>query len=189
MRPIESTAPSILSRKPVDTPMETGLIAIDAIVPIGRGQRELIIGDRQTGKTAIALDAILNQKGKDVYCFYVAIGQKASSIARLVERLRASEGASSTRPSSVRRPPTPRRSSTSRPTSGCAMAEEFMYAGKNALIIYDDLSKHAVAYRSMSLLLAPPAGARGVPGRRVLPALAGSWSARRASTSKTAAGL
>ena len=163
MRPIETGAPTILSRKPVDTPMETGLLAIDAIVPIGRGQRELIIGDRQIGKTAIALDAILNQKGKNVYCFYVAIGQKASSIARLVERLRMADAldyttiicSTASDAASIQ---------YIAPYAGCAMAEHFMYGGKDALIVYDDLTKHAVAYRSMSLLLHRPPGREAYPG-------------------------
>ncbi len=163
MRPIETGAPTILSRKPVDTPMETGLLAIDAIVPIGRGQRELIIGDRQIGKTAIALDAILNQKGKNVYCFYVAIGQKASSIARLVEKLRMADAldyttiicSTASDAASIQ---------YIAPYAGCAMAEHFMYGGKDALIVYDDLTKHAVAYRSMSLLLHRPPGREAYPG-------------------------
>lgn len=163
MRPIEAAAPSILAREPVDTPMETGLLAIDAIVPIGRGQRELIIGDRQIGKTAIALDAIINQKGKGVYCFYVAIGQKASSIARIVEQLRRANAldyttiicSTASDAASIQ---------YIAPYAGCAMAEHFMYAGKDALIVYDDLTKHAVAYRSMSLLLRRPPGREAYPG-------------------------
>ncbi len=163
MRPIEAPAPAILSRKPVDRPLETGLMAIDAIVPIGRGQRELVIGDRQTGKTAIALDAILNQKGKGVYCFYVAIGQKTSSVARLVEQLRSSGALDYTTVICS----TASDAATMQyiaPYAGCAMAEHFMYGGKDALIIYDDLSKHAVAYRAMSLLLRRPPGREAYPG-------------------------
>lgn len=163
LRPIEAPAPAILARKPVDRPMETGLMAIDAIVPIGRGQRELIIGDRQTGKTAIALDAIINQKGKDVYCFYVAIGQKTSSVARMVDQLRAAGAMDYTTIICS----TASDAATMQyiaPYAGCAMAEHFMYQGKDTLIIYDDLSKHAVAYRAMSLLLRRPPGREAYPG-------------------------
>ena len=163
LRPIEAPAPAILARKPVDRPMETGLMAIDAIVPIGRGQRELIIGDRQTGKTAIALDAIINQKGKDVNCFYVAIGQKTSSVARMVDQLRAAGAMDYTTIICS----TASDAATMQyiaPYSGCAMAEHFMYQGKDTLIIYDDLSKHAVAYRAMSLLLRRPPGREAYPG-------------------------
>jgi len=163
MRPIESPAPAILSRKPVDRPLETGLMSIDAIVPIGRGQRELIIGDRQTGKTAIAVDAIINQKGKGVYCFYVAIGQKTSSVARLVEQLRIAGALDYTTIVCS----TASDAATMQyiaPYAGCAMAEHFMYQGKDTLIIYDDLSKHAVAYRAMSLLLRRPPGREAYPG-------------------------
>ncbi len=163
LRPIESNAPAILSRKPVDRPLETGLMAIDAIVPIGRGQRELIIGDRQTGKTAIAVDAIINQKGKGVYCFYVSIGQKTSSVARLVEQLRAAGALEYTTIICS----TASDAATMQyiaPYSGCAMAEHFMYSGKDTLIIYDDLSKHAVAYRAMSLILRRPPGREAYPG-------------------------
>ena len=163
LRPIEAPAPAILARKPVDRPMETGLMAIDAIVPIGRGQRELIIGDRQTGKTAIALDAIINQKGKGVYCFYVAIGQKTSSVARMVDQLRAAGAMDYTTIICS----TASDSATMQyiaPYAGCAMAEHFMVQGKDTLIIYDDLSKHAVAYRAMSLLLRRPPGREAYPG-------------------------
>jgi F-type H+-transporting ATPase subunit alpha len=162
-RPIEAPAPAILARKPVDRPLETGLMAIDAIAPIGRGQRELIIGDRQTGKTAIALDAILNQKGKDVYCFYVAIGQKTSSVARLVDQLRAS-GAMDYTTVVCSTASDAASMQYIAPYAGCAMAEHFMYGGKDALIIYDDLSKHAIAYRAMSLLLRRPPGREAYPG-------------------------
>ena len=161
--PIENPAPGIVDRQPVNKPLETGILAIDSMFPIGRGQRELIIGDRQTGKTTIATDTILNQNGKDVICIYVAIGQKASSVARLAEMLRkrgamdytiivcsfASDGASL---------------QYIAPYSGCAMAEYFMNKGKDVLIIYDDLSKHAVAYRALSLLLGRSPGREAYPG-------------------------
>ncbi len=162
-RPIEEPAPGIIERKSVDTPLETGLLAIDAMFPIGRGQRELIIGDRQTGKTAIALDAILNQKGKNVLCIYVAIGQKASSVAQLVENLRkrgaldycivvsATAGEEDTMQYIA-------------PYAGCAMAEYFMHEGRDVLIVYDDLSKHAIAYRAMSLLLERAPGREAYTG-------------------------
>ena len=161
--PIESPAPGILDRQPVDTPMETGLLAIDSMFPIGRGQRELIIGDRQTGKTAIALDTILNQKGKDVVCIYVAIGQKTSSVAQLVENLSrrgameytcvvsASAGSSAALQYIA-------------PYAGCALGEYFMHQGRDVLIVYDDLSKHAVAYRALSLLLERSPGREAYPG-------------------------
>ena len=162
-RPVESPAPSVLARQPVSVPMQTGLKAIDALVPIGRGQRELIIGDRQTGKTAIALDAIINQKGKDVICIYVAIGQKASTVAKVVstlERHGAMEysiivSATASDPASLQ---------YIAPYAGTAMAEYFMYQGRDVLIIYDDLSKHAVAYRSLSLILERSPGREAYPG-------------------------
>ncbi len=151
-RPIENDAPSVLDRKSVHEPLQTGIKAIDSMIPIGRGQRELIIGDRQTGKTAIAIDTIINQKDEDVICIYVAIGQKKSTVAQLVETLEnkgamkytivVSATASDVAPLQY-----------IAPYAGCAMAEEFMYQGKDVLIIYDDLSKQAVAYRTMSLLL------------------------------------
>ena len=162
-RPIEVPAPRIIDRQPVNRPLETGLIAIDSMFPIGRGQRELIIGDRQTGKTAIALDTILNQRGKDVICIYVAIGQKASSVAQLMEVLRsrgaldyciivsASVGESASMQYIA-------------PYAGCAMGEYFMEMGKDVLIVYDDLSKHAVAYRTLSLLLGRSPGREAYPG-------------------------
>ncbi len=162
-RPIEMSAPEIIDRQPVNQPLETGILAIDSMFPIGRGQRELIIGDRQTGKTAIALDAILNQKGKDVVCIYVAIGQKASSIAQLTETLirygamdysivvSASASDSATLQYVA-------------PYAGCALGEYFMYKGKDVLIVYDDLSKHAIAYRALSLLLERSPGREAYPG-------------------------
>ena len=162
-RPIEAEAPSILDRKPVTRPMETGLTAVDAMVPIGRGQRELIIGDRQTGKSSLALDAILNQKGKDVLCFYVAIGQKASSVAKIVAQLKASGAIAYTTVVCA----TASDSATMQyiaPYCGCAMAEWFMQNGRDTLVVYDDLSKHAVAYRAMSLLLRRPPGREAYPG-------------------------
>lgn len=162
-RPIENPAPGIIDRQPVDTPLETGILAIDSMFPIGRGQRELIIGDRQTGKTAIAIDTILNQKGNDVICVYVAIGQKASSVAQLVQNLTnrdamkytivVNASASESAPMQY-----------IAPYAGCAMAEYFMNKGKDVLIIYDDLSKHAIAYRSLSLLLERSPGREAYPG-------------------------
>ncbi len=162
-RPVESPAPSVLERQPVSVPMQTGLKAIDALVPIGRGQRELIIGDRQTGKTAIALDAIINQKGKDVICIYVAIGQKESTVAGVVDKLR-SEGAMDYTivVSATASEPAPMLYIA--PYAGAAMGEYFMYKGKDVLIIYDDLSKQATAYRELSLLLQRPPGREAYPG-------------------------
>ena len=163
MRPIESAAPSILDRKPVSKPMQTGLMAVDAMVPIGRGQRELIIGDRQTGKSSVAIDTILNQKGKNVACFYIAIGQKASSVAQIVAKLKSSGAMDYTTVVCS----TASDSATMQyiaPYCGCAMAEWFMYNGRDALVVYDDLSKHAVAYRAMSLLLRRPPGREAYPG-------------------------
>ena len=151
-RPIENPAPGIVDRKSVAVPMETGLLSIDSMFPIGRGQRELIIGYRQTGKTSIAMDTIMNQKGKDVICVYVAIGQKASTIAKLVNTLRQSGAMDYTIVvSATASDPAPLQYIA--PYSGTALAEYFMYQGKDVLIIYDDLSKHAVAYRAISLLL------------------------------------
>lgn len=163
-RPIESPAPGVVERKPVDTPLQTGLKAIDSMIPIGRGQRELIIGDRQTGKTAIAIDTIINQKDQDVICIYVAIGQKASTVAQITERLRDSGAmdytiivsATASQPAPI---------VYIAPYAGCAMGEYFMYEeNRDVLIIYDDLSKHAVAYRAMSLLLRRPPGREAYPG-------------------------
>ena len=162
-RPIEMPAPGIIDRQPVDTPMETGLIAIDSMFPIGRGQRELIIGDRQTGKTAVALDTILNQKGKDVVCIYVAIGQKSSSVAKLVETLRRRGAMEYT---IVVNAPASASASLQyiAPYAGCALGEYFMYEGRDVLIVYDDLSKHAIAYRALSLLLERSPGREAFPG-------------------------
>ncbi len=162
-RPVENAAPGVLQRKSVNEPLQTGIKAIDSMIPIGKGQRELIIGDRQTGKTAIAIDSIINQKGKDVICIYVAIGQKKSTVAQLVQTLEnkgameytivVSATASDVAPLQY-----------IAPYAGCAMGEEFMYNGKHVLIVYDDLSKHAVAYRAMSLLLRRPPGREAYPG-------------------------
>ena len=162
-RPIESPAPGIIDRQPVNTPMETGLIAIDSMFPIGRGQRELIIGDRQTGKTTIALDTILNQKDKDVICIYVAIGQKASSVAQLVETLKR-HGAMefSIVISASASDPAPLKYIA--PYAGCALGEYFMNMSQDVLIVYDDLSKHAIAYRALSLLLERSPGREAYPG-------------------------
>lgn len=162
-RPVEQSAPSIVERKSVDTPMATGILSIDSMFPIGRGQRELIIGDRQTGKTSIAVDTILNQKGKDVICIYNAIGQKASSIAKLVNTLKKAGAmeytivvaATASDPASLQ---------YISPYSATALAEHFMYQGKDCLIVYDDLSKHAVAYRALSLLLERSPGREAYPG-------------------------
>ena len=162
-RPIECPAPGIVDRQPVNAPMETGLLAIDSMFPIGRGQRELIIGDRQTGKTAVALDTILNQKGKNVVCIYVAIGQKSSSVAQLVETLKRRGAmdytivvnASASDSASLQ---------YIAPYAGCALGEYFMYQGRDVLIVYDDLSKHAIAYRALSLLLERSPGREAYPG-------------------------
>ncbi|HXF85370.1 MAG TPA: F0F1 ATP synthase subunit alpha [Anaerolineales bacterium] len=162
-RPIERIAPGVIQRQDVDTPVQTGITAIDAMIPIGRGQRELIIGDRQTGKTAIAIDTIINQKGKDLICIYVAIGQKKAAIARTVgilERYGAMEhtivvSASADEPAALQ---------YIAPYAGCAIGEEFMETGRDALIVYDDLSKHAWAYRQVSLLLRRPPGREAYPG-------------------------
>ena len=162
-RPIESPAPSVLSRQPVSVPLQTGLKAIDALVPIGRGQRELIIGDRQTGKTAIALDAIINQKGKDVICIYVAVGQKESTVSSVVEKLR-SHGAMDYTIVVAATASEPAPMLYIAPYAGAAMGEYFMYNGKDVLIVYDDLSKQATAYREISLLLQRPPGREAYPG-------------------------
>ena len=162
-RPVEYPAPGVLSRQPVKEPLPTGIKAIDSMIPIGKGQRELIIGDRQTGKTAIAIDTILNQKGKDVICIYVAIGQKQSTVAQLVHTLEE-KGAMkyTTVVSATASAVAPMQYIA--PYSGSAIAEYFMYKGKDVLIVYDDLSKHAVAYRTMSLLLRRPPGREAFPG-------------------------
>lgn len=161
--PVEHPAPGIIDRQPVNKPMETGLLAIDSMFPIGRGQRELIIGDRQTGKTAIALDTILNQKGKDVICIYVAIGQKASSVAQLTETLRKNHAMDYTIVlSASASDPAPLQYIA--PYSGCTLGEYFMDMGKDVLIVYDDLSKHAIAYRALSLLLERSPGREAYPG-------------------------
>lgn len=162
-RPIEKIAPGIITRKSVDTPLQTGIKAIDSMIPIGRGQRELIIGDRQTGKTAIAVDTIINQKGTGVLCIYVAIGQKSSTVATVVEQLRKAGAMDYTIVvSSTASELAPLQYIA--PYSGCAMGEYFMEKGKDALIVYDDLSKHAVAYRTLSLLLKRPPGREAYPG-------------------------
>lgn len=162
-RPMEHSAPGIVMRRPVSEPLQTGLMAIDSMVPIGRGQRELIIGDRQTGKTAIAVDTILNQRDRDVVCVYVAIGQKRSTIAKLV-KLFEDEGAMEytvvVAASASELAPL----QYVAPYAGCAIAEEFMYSGRHALIVYDDLSKHAIAYRATTLLLRRPPGREAFPG-------------------------
>jgi F-type H+-transporting ATPase subunit alpha len=162
-RPIERIAPNVVTRKSVDTPVQTGIKAIDSMIPIGRGQRELIIGDRQTGKTALAIDTIINQKGKDLICIYVAIGQKLAQVAQVVATLEEHDAmehtivvvASASEPATLQ---------YIAPYAGCSMGEEFMEQGKDALIIYDDLSKHAWAYRQVSLLLRRPPGREAYPG-------------------------
>ncbi|MCL2548830.1 MAG: F0F1 ATP synthase subunit alpha, partial [Symbiobacteriaceae bacterium] len=162
-RQIERVAPGVITRKEVNVPLQTGIKAIDVMVPLGRGQRELIIGDRQTGKTALCIDTIINQKGKDVLCIYVAIGQKASTVARIIRILQDNEAmayttvvaANASDPASLQ---------YIAPYAGCAMGEEWMEQGKDVLIVYDDLSKHAVAYRAISLLLRRPPGREAFPG-------------------------
>ena len=161
--PVEAAAASIVERRNVDTPMQTGILAIDALTPIGRGQRELIIGDRKTGKTTIAVDAILNQKGGDVHCFYVAIGQKLSTVAALCKQLE-STGAMAYTTIIVAGASDPAPLQYLAPYSGCAMAEYWMNRGGHALVIYDDLTKHAQAYRQISLLLRRPPGREAFPG-------------------------
>ena len=163
LRPIEVIAPGVITRKSVDTPLETGITAIDAITPIGRGQRELIIGDRQTGKTAIAIDTIINQKGKNVLCIYVAIGQKNSTVAQIVDKLKNFGALDYTLVvSATASEPAPMLYVA--PYAGVAMAEEWMHQGKDVLIVYDDLSKHAVSYRTLSLLLKRSPGREAYPG-------------------------
>ncbi len=162
-RPIERIAPGVVSRKDVDTPVQTGLKAIDSMIPIGRGQRELIIGDRQTGKTAIAIDTIINQKGNDLLCIYVAIGQKKAAIARTVATLEH-HGAMDYTTVVIAAADEPAALQYIAPYSGCAIGEEFMETGHDALVVYDDLSKHAWAYRQVSLLLRRPPGREAYPG-------------------------
>lgn len=162
-RPIESPAPGIIDRQPVKQPLQTGIKAIDSMIPIGRGQRELIIGDRQTGKTAICLDAIKNQAGTGVLCIYVAIGQKRSTVAQIAERL-AADGALGRTIIVAATASEPAPLQYLAPYAGCAMGEYFMYRGRDVLIVYDDLSKHAVAYRALSLLLHRPPGREAYPG-------------------------
>jgi len=162
-RPVESPAPGVVYRKSVHQPLQTGLKSIDSMVPIGRGQRELIIGDRQTGKTALAVDTIINQKGQDVICIYVAIGQKASTVAGVVQKLEQFGAMDYTIVvAATASEPAPLLYIA--PYAGCAMGEEFMYNGKDVLIVYDDLSKQAVAYRELSLLLRRPPGREAYPG-------------------------
>ena len=163
MRPIERNAPGIIQRKKVSVPLQTGIKAIDSMIPIGRGQRELIIGDRQTGKTVIATDTIINQRGKDVICIYVAIGQKRSTVVQLVDTLEAAGAMDYTIVVSATASELAPLQYIA-PYSGCAMAEYFMDQGKDVLIIYDDLSKHAVAYRALSLLIRRPPGREAYPG-------------------------
>ena len=162
-RTIENTAPGVVERQPVKQPLQTGIRAIDALIPIGKGQRELIIGDRQVGKTAIAIDAIINQKGRNVFCIYVAIGQKNSTISALVSRLEA-EGAMEYTTVVTTSPADSPALKYIAPYAGCAMGEELMYEGKDVLIVYDDLTKHAIAYREVSLLLRRPPGREAYPG-------------------------
>ncbi|PKM90126.1 MAG: F0F1 ATP synthase subunit alpha [Firmicutes bacterium HGW-Firmicutes-12] len=162
-RPVESQAPGVVYRKSVHQPLQTGLKSIDSMIPIGRGQRELIIGDRQTGKTAVAIDTIINQKGQDVICIYVAIGQKASTVASVVARLEE-KGAMDYSIVVAATASEPAPLLYIAPYAGCAIGEEFMYNGKDVLVIYDDLSKQAVAYRELSLLLRRPPGREAYPG-------------------------
>ncbi|MDR1286102.1 MAG: F0F1 ATP synthase subunit alpha [Treponema sp.] len=161
--PVESPAPPVIERGSVDTPLETGSISVDAMIPIGRGQRELIIGDRQTGKTALAIDAIINQKGKDVYCVYCAIGQKSSSVAAIIQNLER-RGAMEYTFVVLAAASDSAALQYLAPYSAVAMAEHFMHKGKDVLVVYDDLSKHAVAYRTISLLLRRPPGREAFPG-------------------------
>lgn len=162
-RPIEGRAPSVVHRQPVKEPVQTGIKAIDAMIPIGRGQRELIIGDRQTGKTAILIDTIINQKDTDLYCIYVAIGQKASNVAAVVKTLEKYGAMEYTTVVSATAD-TPASLQYIAPYGGCAMGEEFLYNGKHVVVMYDDLSKHAQAYRQLSLLLRRPPGREAYPG-------------------------
>lgn len=162
-RPVEYPSQGFIYRSPIDTPLQTGIKAIDSIIPLGKGQRELIIGDRQTGKTAIAVDTVINQKDKEVYCIFVCIGQKMSSVAQIVNTFREYGALAYTTIVVASAEDSPSLIYLA-PYAGCAMAEAFLYSGKNALIIYDDLSKHAIAYRQLSLLLERPAGREAYPG-------------------------
>ncbi len=162
-RPIDRRAPTFIQRAPVSEPLQTGIKAIDSVIPLGRGQRELIIGDRQIGKTAIAVDTVINQRDQDVYCIYVCIGQKMSTVAQIVETFRE-HGALDYTTVVVAGAEEPPSMVYLAPYAGCAMAEAFMYTGRHALIIYDDLTKHAIAYRQLSLLLQRPAGREAYPG-------------------------
>ena len=161
--PCETPAPTIMQRRPVDKPLETGIMAIDSMIPIGRGQRELIIGDRQTGKTSIAIDTVINQKDSDVICIYCAIGQKASNIAQIIDTLKNSGAMEYSLVVAATASDSPAMQYLA-PYSACAVAEGFMKNGRDVLVIYDDLSKHAVAYRTMSLLLHRPPGREAFPG-------------------------
>ena len=178
-RPVEFKAPGIVERQPVKEPLQTGIKAIDSMIPIGRGQRELIIGDRQTGKTRIAVDTIINQKGEDVICIYVAIGQKPSTVAQVVEKLEE-HGAMEYTIVVVATASDSAPLQFLAPYAGVAMGEYFLDNGGHALCFYDDLSKHADAYRQMSLLLRRPPGREALPGRRLLPALAAAGAGRQA---------
>ena len=183
--PVERVAPGVITRESVKQPVQTGIKAIDALIPIGRGQRELIIGDRQTGKTAIAIDTIINQKNSGVICIYVAIGQKASKIARIVAELEK-HGAMNHTIIVLASAADPAALSFLAPYAGCAMGEYFMSKGKDALVVYDDLSKHAWAYRQVSLLLRRPPGREAYPGD-IFTSTPVYWSARPSSIRITAA--
>ena len=175
-RPIERVAAGVMARQDVDTPVQTGIKAIDSMIPIGRGQRELIIGDRQTGKTALAIDTIINQAGKDLVCIYVAIGQKKAAIARTLALLE-SYGAMDHTIFVVASADESAALQYIAPYAGCAIGEEFMENGQDALVIYDDLSKHAWAYRQISLLMRRPPGREAYPGDVFLSAFTAFWSA------------
>ncbi len=185
-RLVESPAPGIAGRQPVKMPLQTGIKAIDSMTPIGRGQRELIIGDRKTGKTAICIDTIINQKGTDVKCFYVAIGQKDSTVAGLIDTLRA-HGAMDYTTVIVAGAATPAPLQYIAPYAGCAMAEYFMYKGGHTLVVYDDLSKQAIAYRQISLLMRRPPGAKPTPAIFFIATAGCSNAPRNLATSSAAA--